>query len=172
MSTDDVRIGVSGRVDAPTIGQFDRDHAVRRLQQVMENEERRTVRRTVCNLDPSQFRPCASAKSELNSPSEQHAGDDAMAPADLGGAGTWSLGFAYDREFFFVAEAASVAASVARWTHARGLGQAAFDDGLLSSAASISAYLRPGTGVKLRSPVDVHLVGFDQIEPTLQGKTR
>lgn len=113
MPPDDSRISICGCEDAPPVGQFNYRHAVRRLQQVPENERGgRSARRFICDLDPDQLCLRASAKSELNSPSEQHAADDAVAPADLRGPGIRSLGFAYDREFLLVAEATPVAATV------------------------------------------------------------
>ena len=58
-----------------------------------------------------------------------------------------------------------------RFTRHRGC-QDSFNRWVLSSAANIAAYLRAGTGMKPRSPVNFHLATIDQISPAAQAELR
>jgi hypothetical protein len=71
----------------------------------------------------------------------------------------------HDSELFLVGEVSAVSTSVACGVSNRCVCQVAFDDRLPSSAASTSAYLRAGTGMKPRSPVNFDLAIIDQIWP-------
>ena len=82
------------------------------------------------------------------------------------------LRFHYDRELFFVREAAPVRSTVPRRiTRHRGC-QDSFGRPVLSSAANTAAYFRAGTRMKLRSPVNFDLAMIDQISLAAQAGLR
>jgi hypothetical protein len=103
-----------------------------------------------------QFRVLAMADAELDAPTEDHAGRDIVAPANRRGTDARLFGLHHDHKLLRVGEAAPVRPSIARRSGSRGVCQAVFDQLSLSSAASITAYRRTDTGMKTRTPVDLH----------------
>jgi hypothetical protein len=95
-----------------------------------------------------------------------------MVAADRCHAHAGLLRFHHDRELFFVREAPTVRPAVTRRITRHGCCQDSFSRPVLSSAANIAAYLRAGTRMKPRSPVNFDLATVNQISPAAQAGLR
>ncbi len=113
-----------------------RRHSIRRRQQIMQHQR---IGAACSRSSESRKLHLLFAISELDPPAEQHAGDDPVAAADLGGGTAGKLGLFYNGALFFVGETAAANMFIARAWCCRCVCQAAFDVRLLSSAANTSA---------------------------------
>jgi hypothetical protein len=119
-----------------------------------------------------QFRVLAMVDAELDAPTEDHAGRDIVAPANRRGTDARLFSLHHDRKLLRVGKAAPVRPSIARRSGSRGVCQAVFEQLLLSSAASITAYRRTDTGMKTRTPVDLHWLRIETGAPGTQAVDR
>ena len=94
-----------------------------------------------------------------------------MVAADRRHAHVGLLRFHHDRELFLFGEAAPVRSTV-RGGSPGTEAVKTFRPTVLSSAVSTAAYLRTGTRMKLRSPVNFDLATIDQIAPAAQAGPR
>ena len=95
VATDCVRIAADRCEDTAPIVQYDDSHAVRELQKLPQDER---CELQLCDRHSGRLCRRALAEAVLYSPAGQHAGDDAMAAANLRGGGAGELGFGHDRE--------------------------------------------------------------------------
>jgi hypothetical protein len=106
-----------------------------------------------------------SSGPKLDTPTEHDAGGDVMVATDRCHAHAWLLRFHHDRELFFVRKAATVRPTITRRVTWHGRCRDSFSRPVLSSAANVAAYLRAGTRMKLRSPINFDLAIIDRISP-------
>jgi hypothetical protein len=102
-------LAASWRKDTLSITHFDRDHAVGRPHEIVQDGERwQFVGRAVGERYRYELRRLLSTQAEVDPSAEDHAGGDAMATANLCHADAGLLRLLHDRSLLPVAEATPI----------------------------------------------------------------